>query len=145
MNTPDRTVARPNEPLALQPDARLVRDADARQARRRVGHGLASTVVLAAVYLPYAWILLVDHSWGSHRWHWIASWPGLPLRIVLMPWIQQRSAWVEALISAAATAPLACGLVWLAARGRHALILVGSVALLLSALNSGHAYVRFLF
>ena len=37
---------------------------------------LAWTV--ACLYLPFAWVVLMDYPWNSYHWHWVSMWPVLP-------------------------------------------------------------------
>src|ERR1700761_7892938 len=46
---------------------------------RKRGRWAASyAVTLACVYLPYAWLVLIDYPWNSYRWTWVKLWPILP-------------------------------------------------------------------
>jgi len=111
----------------------------------RIGLGLTAAVVLLVLYLPYGWLVMIDYPWGSYRWHLVASWPGLPLRLVLHPLINRWSATVECIVATITTIPLVCVLVYLGSRGRKALVSVSMVALLLSLVNSWIAYKAFLW
>jgi hypothetical protein len=113
--------------------------------RARIGLGVTAAVVLPLLYLPYEWLLVIDYPWGSYRWHWIVSWPGLPLRLMLHPLINRWSATVECIVATIATVPLVCVLVYLGSRGRKALASVSLVVLLLSLVNSWIAYKAFLW
>ena len=98
-------------------------------------------VVLIVAYLPYAWLLTIDHSW-SHRWEWIKLWPVLP---GILPGILLRSSAIPALaIMPVVTAALLGLAIWIGARSRRSLVTTGTVVLTASAINSWMAYHAFL-
>jgi hypothetical protein len=96
---------------------------------------------LAALYLPYAWLLFVESlwpwnaphwnwtqlgitpwTWPPHHWQWIKLWPILPgwiPTLVFNSWvgIGKLADWLEFLIGGLVSAGIIAGVVWAAYRG----------------------------
>lgn len=102
-------------------------------------------LVLACLYAPYAWLVLMDYPWDGYRWHRIKMWPVLPgILAHASQTVHLLPDWIGYLIMAAATAGIVALITILAARSRRSAIIVSVIVGLLSSANSWIAYQLFL-
>ncbi len=102
--------------------------------------------VLACLYAPYAWLVLIDHPWDGYRWHWIKMWPVLPgILVHASQTIHLLPDRIGYLIMGAVTCGIIALVTILAARSRRAAIIVSVLVGLLSSANSWISYQLFLF
>ena len=119
-------------------------------APREAEHGVAvwrwrliAPLLLACVYVPYAWILLLNYPWTNYRLLWLKAWPVLP---GLGAAVFVRGTRTQFAVMGAITA-VVLSVVYLVVRrcgqrpGR--VIAVAAVVLVLSVANSIFAYMVF--
>ena len=101
-------------------------------------------LLLACLYLPYAWLVWIDDPWGAYRWFWVRMWPILPgLLVHAIPEVHRAPDAVGFLIMAVIAAVFFGMAVVLARRGWRS-TLAGSLAIgAFSCLNSIFAYALF--
>lgn len=98
-------------------------------------------VTLACVYLPYAWLVLIDYPWNSYRWTWVMLWPILP-GLLAGIFFHPNDA-VEFFVDGVVALALVLLFTRLGAIGRRSLVVASGVALLLEAVASFVAYQLF--
>lgn len=101
-------------------------------------------VTIACLYLPYAWLVLIDDPWNPYQLWWIRMWPVLPGFTAGMI-IHPTDDATERVAMAALTGFLIALFTWLGSSGRRALIASGIVALIGSGFQSWFSHVIFLF
>lgn len=91
------------------------------------GATIAAAWVAAGLWLPFAWLVLVDHPWNGYRWFWIQSWPILPGFIAGLPFYENEPRMFA--VMGLAAAGLFAFLVWLGAPGGWRRVLAVGLAL----------------
>lgn len=107
---------------------------------------LAVGLTLGCLYLPFAWLLLIQHPWDSTRLGYLAAIPLLP---------GVAGVWLETLVTRStpgmASLPLSLGATllffglvsWLAQRGRWATVLAALLGLAIAGFSSWMVYAVF--
>ena len=117
--------------------------ADPDDAPRGVRRRVAWALLLACLYAPYAWVVLIRYPWSAYRRFWVKLWPVLPGFIpgAVVPGTERFRIGVMAGVTLAVLA----GLVVLQRRRRPARegVVVAAAVLALSAVNSRIAYWAF--
>ena len=100
-------------------------------------------LLLACVYLPYCWLLLIDYPWNSNRLLWLTLWPALP-GLLVGALAHARDA-VQLALMMGFTAAVVGALLFAFRRPRRRLVVLSIAALVLalSCLNSRIAYALF--
>lgn len=103
-------------------------------------------LVVACVYAPYSWLLVVDLPWNSYQIYWMKLWPVLPglLVSVLIPGLHQQPEEFEFSVMGAVSALVFAGACAAARRGGRVAALVLGVVAALSVGNAWVAYQLFL-
>jgi hypothetical protein len=103
-------------------------------------------LVLACLYAPYSWLVLIDYPWDGYRWLWIKMWLVLPGILVLVnQTIHLLPDWIGFLLMGTVTCGIVALITILAARSRRSAIIVSIVVGLLSCGNSWISYLLFVF
>ena len=103
----------------------------------------AAALLLGCLYVPYAWLLLMDYGWGDYRWLWIKLWPILPGFAAMIAFHSAGDVISITAAGALATTILAA-LLYVARRPTwRSLLLVAAVVLAASGFNSFLAYGAF--
>jgi hypothetical protein len=100
-------------------------------------------VMLASLYLPYAWLLVDPYPWSDYRWTWVKLWPILPGLVTAFMTGPRASNLQEFAVMGAATVLCVAGFLLLATRSRRWYPIPAVLALALSACNSWFAYAIF--
>ena len=110
----------------------------------RPHRALTAAILLACVYLPYAWLLLMDYGWSDYRWQWVKLWPVLP-GFAAMIAFHSAGGIVGITAAGALAAAILAALVYFIARRPtwRSLLIVATVVLAASGFNSFIAYSAF--
>ncbi|MEM8738001.1 MAG: hypothetical protein AAGG38_05930 [Planctomycetota bacterium] len=102
---------------------------------------LAAVWVGAAMWLPFAWVVLMDYSWDSYRMTWVRMWTVLPGIYVGFFFHPNESQMMTMMLLT--TVAMFGSLVWLGSRGPRRLVAAVVIALCICVPESLGAYSLF--
>ena len=108
--------------------------------------GASFGVAAVCLYLPFAWLLVMDYPWSAYRLSWLKLWPILPGFVAGAlpgPLLYSSHLPYELETMAGATLLLLVGLTWLGTRGPRAGMAAAGIALLVAVPSSAIAYAVF--
>jgi hypothetical protein len=105
----------------------------ARRRHKRHRRLVALAIIGFIMYVPHAWLVLIDHPWDQQRWLWLGLWPvlpGLPASLLDRFVLGLRLPdWLDFVTMGAFAAGELLLLSWLGSRSKRWLIGVSLVAL----------------